>query len=580
MKDKRSLIIFIIAIIIVSVLRIWLVYDMPIAANVALGIDDALMISMTKSITEGNWIGEYGDAVISKGVTFPLVLAFCYATNIDYITMITILYILACLCLIIVLSKKIKNKFALFFIYVITLFTPIMYSYQVMQRVYRNSLIPSFSIMIVSGYIYLFLTRNDEKYYKRIIVSILTGIVLALFWYAREDSIWMIPFILFTSVSLLIGTVFKNKKITKDFFKNLLIILIPIALVFCYKNIISYQNYKHFGVYTVYNNESYNKAMKSLRKVKKYDYYDNIDFTTKKLQKVAEVATSLSQIHPRLIELIYGYSLIDSGPQDGEVVNGWFPWALKGTLSEYGYYNDAKNTNAFFDTLHYEIENALENGTLEKEDIKPDIVNDINKVFYQVLQTFKALYRYDDIYFNEVTGNYNNGFDKTYRDFAKFTNNKFIVYEEDENVSERYFENVDNYENEIETRVGIINQLISSYKNINIVIFSLGAVLYCIYSIITIIEIFKKKFYKLEMWVIISGILGAMLTLVFGIAYETAFNANVITAMYLSGVYPLMIIFAIIMIYQMLNIILEYIKIKKQKKLVDRVEIKEEKPDC
>lgn len=566
MKNKICIVIFIIAILLVSILKQVLVNDMPIAANVALGIDDALMISMTKSITENNWIGEYGDAVISKGVTFPLILAFCYFTNIDYISMITILYTLACLSLIAVLSRKIKNKFALFFIFTITLFTPVMYSYQVMQRVYRNALIPSFAIMIISGYLYLFFARNDEKYCKRIIISILTGIVLALFWYTREDSIWMIPFILFISFSILVAIIAKNKKITREFFKNLIIILIPIALVFCYKSIISYQNYKHFGVYTVYNNEAYNKAMKSLKKVKKYDYYDNIDFTTKKLQKVAEVATSLNQIYPRLNELIYGYSLIDSGLLDGEIVNGWFPWALKGTLSEYGYYKNAKNTNDFFNTLHFEIENALENGKLEKEDVKPDIGNNINKVFYQVLQIFKTLYKYDDIYFDEVTSNYEVDFDSTYKDFAKFTNNKFIVYENNENISGKYFENIDNYEEDIKTRVEVINNLMKIYKIINIIIFTTGIILYSIYSIITLIQLFKKKFHNLEMWVIISGILGAMLTLVFGIAYETAFNANVITAMYLSATYPLMLIFGIVMIIYSYMKAIEFIKNKKLEK--------------
>lgn len=188
MKNKICIIIFIIAIALVSILKQMLVNDMPIAANVALGIDDALMISMAKNITENNWIGEYGSEVLSKGVTFPLILSFGYYANIDYITMITTLYTLACLSLIAVLSKKIKSKIALFLIYLITLFTPIMYSYQVMQRVYRNALIPSFAIMIISGYLYLFFSRNDEKYCKRIIVSILTGIVLSLFWYTREDA--------------------------------------------------------------------------------------------------------------------------------------------------------------------------------------------------------------------------------------------------------------------------------------------------------------------------------------------------------------------------------------------------------
>lgn len=567
MKNKICIIVFIVAILVVSILKQVLVNDMPIAANVALGIDDALMISMTKSITENNWIGQYGDAVISKGVTFPLILAFCYFTKIDYITMMTILYTIACLCLIAVLSKKIKNKIALFLIYVITLFTPVMYSYQVMQRVYRNALIPSFAIMIISGYLYLFFSRNDEKISKRIIVSILTGIILALFWYTREDSIWMIPFIVFMSISAIIGVIAKDKKITKNLFKNLLLFVIPIALVFCYKSIISYQNYKHFGVYTVYNNEAYNKAMKSLKKVKKYDYYDNIDFTTTKLQRVAEVATSLSQIHPRLIELIYGYSLIDSGPLDGEVVNGWFPWALKGTLSEFGYYNDAKNTNDFFNTLHLEIENGLANGTLEKEDVKPDMVNNINKVFEAAKKTFEALYKYDDIFFKAQTDNYEIGFDSKYKDFAKFTNNKFIIYEDDEFISGRYFESVDNYENEIKSRVEIINNLMKYYKNINSVTLVTGIILYVIYSFVTLIQLFKKKFYNLEMWIAVSGILGAMLSLALGIAYETAFNANVITAMYLSATYPLMLIFGTVMVMISINKIIEIVKNKKVKKL-------------
>ena len=339
------------------------------------------------------------------------------------------------------------------------------------------------------------------------------------------------------------------------------------VLVVGYKNIICYQNYKHFGVYTVYNNEAYNKAMKSLKKVKKYDYYDNIDFTTTKLQRVAEVASFLSQIHPRLIELIYAYSLIDSSPLNGEVVNGWFPWALKGTLSEFGYYKDAKNTNDFFNTLHLEIENGLESGVLEKEDVKPDIGNKISKVFESATKTFEALYRYDDIYFRVETDNYEGGFDSKYKDFAKFTNNKFIVYEGEEYVSGRYFENVDNYENEIKSRVEIINDLMKKYKNINVVIFTAGIILYVIYSIITLVQLFKKKFYNLEMWTAISGVLGTMLSLALGIAYETAFNANVITAMYLSATYPLMLIFGMMMLIISIMKTIEFVKNKKVKKL-------------
>lgn len=168
MKDKKSVIIFIIAIIIISVLRILLVYDMPIVANVELGIDDMLMINIVENLVKGNWVGTYGSVTISKGLTFPLLLAFCYYIKLDYITMMTLLYVIACLALTYVISKKIKNKVFLLLFYTVTLFVPIMYTYQVMQRVYRNAIVPSLSIMIIAGYLYMFFTINDQGLKKKI----------------------------------------------------------------------------------------------------------------------------------------------------------------------------------------------------------------------------------------------------------------------------------------------------------------------------------------------------------------------------------------------------------------------------
>ena len=566
MNNKKSLVIFIVAILIVSVLRLMLVYDLPIVANVELGIDDMLMINITENLVNGNWVGSYNDVVISKGLTFPILLAFGYFIKLDYITMMTIFYIIACLILTYVIGKKIKNKAFLFVLYTTTLFVPIMYSYQVMQRVYRNAIVPSFSILIISGYIYMFFTRDENSFWKKFFASIGTGIFLALFWYTREDSIWMLPFIIFMTISTIVGVIAKNKKINKEFFKILLILVIPVCITFVYKNILSYQNYKHFGVYTVYNNEEYNKAMKSLRKVKKYHYYDNIDFTTEKLRRVAEV-TCLGGIHPRLSELVFGYSLIDSTPLDGEVANGWFPWAFKGALSEAGYYTNAKNINDFCHTLHIQIEDALNKGLLEEEDVKIDKREAAEKIWHEVTQVFKAIQTYYDIAFEARKLDYKEGYDKHYQNYAKYTGNKFLLVDPETKENVYHFDNMENYANGIITRVNTINNLINIYKTLSTVVFVAGIGIYVILSIVVIIQIFKKKFENLEMWVAISGILGAMLTLVAGIAYETAFNANVITAMYLSATYPLMIIFGIVMIGYSIHKILEYIKKMRQKKI-------------
>lgn len=561
MRKKIILIVFIIAILIVSILKQTLVYDLPIRANVGLGIDDMLMIYMTNSIANGKWIGGYNDVILSKGVSFPLMLVLCYYLHVDYITMMTLLYTFACLYLTYVLSKKIKNKIILFFIYTLTLFTPIMYSYQVMQRVYRNAIIPSLSIFIIAGYLHLFFTRNEGNLKRKIGTAIGTGFAVAIFWYTREDSIWILPYVLFMSGALITAIFVKNKKITKEFFITILILIIPFIMTFAYKNILSYINYKHFGVYTVYNNKQYNKAMDSLRKVKKYDYYENIDFTIAKLKKVSEV-TCLKNIYGRLEGLVYGYSLIDSSPLDGEVANGWFPWAFRGAMQEYGYYQNAEATNNFLYTLHVQIEEALENGTLEKEDVKLSIIERLKKILYETGNVFEFLYAYKDIEFLEDKVEYNQSEEYKYSLYEKYTKNKFLVYNSETNKYVHYSDIMEDYQEKITPKVKLVKQFMQIYKFISAILFTIGSLLYLILTIMTIIGLIKKKCEILEIWVMSSGILGAMLSLVFGIAYETAFNANVITAMYLSAVYPLMIIFGSVMIGYSIIKIIEYLKQK------------------
>lgn len=577
MKKKIFLAIFILAILCVTIAKHVFVSDLPIVANIALGVDDALMINITKHLSNGEWVGGYNDARLSKGLTFPLMLAACHSLNIDYITMMNTLYTLACLLIIWVISKKINNKFFLFVIYTVLLFTPIMYSYQVMQRIYRNAIIPSFAILIITGYIYLLLSRNNGKYFLRILASILTGVVLALFWYTREDSIWMIPYIAFMSLSLIVAVLVKNKKINLELFKNLILLIIPIVLVFGYRHILCVQNEKHFGVYTVYNNESYNKAIKSLKKVKKYDYYDNIDFTVEKLKRVAEVSC-LKQIYPTLEGLVYGYSLFDSSPEEGEVANGWFPWALKAALNQYGYYNSAENTNLFFNTFHADIEKALAEGKLEYEDVKPNLTMQLKKLYDATVLTVKGVMKYDDIYFNGKPIEYEDSQKEACLEFYEYTGNSLLLVDKESKQIVNLTNNEDGYNEKILNKTNIIENLINIYQKVNLVTFCLAIVLYVIYTIVVFIKLFKKDLSEFEMWAIISGILGAMVTLMMGIAYETAFNAYVITAMYLSAVYPFMLMFSIIMNGQFIKLIYEFIKLKKEIKhepVEKEIEVKE-----
>ena len=157
-----------------------------------------------------------------------------------------------------------------------------------MQRVYRSSIIPAFAMFIVSGYTNLIFLKDENSIKKKMPTIIGLSLVLPLFWYTREDSIWMVPYIVFMTGALIIFEFIKNKKDWKNIIKNILILFIPIIMIAVYANIQCIINYNKYGVYTVHNDEYYKKALSSMKKVKAYDDVERVDFTREKMNRVKD----------------------------------------------------------------------------------------------------------------------------------------------------------------------------------------------------------------------------------------------------------------------------------------------------
>ena len=555
MKIKKRVIIFIIVLIIISVAKQLLVTNLPIAANVALGADEGLMIRLTDSIVSGNWLGFYDSVILSKGVTFPLLLSLSYFIKLDYISMINILYTIASLSFIYVLSKKIKSKVLLTIIYTVLLFSPIMYCYQIMQRVYRSSIIPVFAVFIVAGYTNLLFMKDENGIKKKIPTIIGLSLVLPLFWYTREDSIWMVPYIAFMSLTLIIYDIVKYKKDFKNILKNIVLLFIPIIMIAVYGNIICILNYNHYGVYTVHNDEYYKKALDSMKKVKSYANVDRVSYPREKMNRLAEL-TVFAHVKNNFDMLADGYSKFDGNQQDNEVENGWFPWPFRDAVRITGYYKSPQDSNNFYNTLHVQIEELLENGTLEREDKKIglDTIIDIAKKAGEV---FEFIFTYENVESKIVEPtDFQPNSDITYKNFGKYTGNKYIYKLEDTEENKQALSEQRDYILSITTQDIIIKDLINFYINITKIIFYIAVVGYAYLFGKMIYDISKKNYETLQMWLVLSGILGAMLTLIFGIAYETVLNAPVVTAMYLAAAYPLMLIFSLVTIsYVIINII-------------------------
>lgn len=550
MKLNKKTLIFIIAIIICAILKQLLVCNLPICANVPLGADDGLMINQAESIIKGTWLGAYSETTFLKGPVFPLFLSLIYFLHIDYISAITILYTISCLTLLWVISKVIKNKKILFLIYVILLFNPIMFGKEIMQRVYRNSLIPSFAFFIFAGYINLFFERNTESFKKKIPTIIGLSIVLPLFWYTREDSMWIIPYIIFMCLSILISVIYKNKKVNKEVLKNLVMLFIPVMSIIVFTNIICIKNYTAYGVYTVRNDYYYNKAVKAIESVKANEKVEKVTNTREKMNRIAQI-TVLGTIMPEFDVLANGYSKIDGNQQDDEVENGWFKFAFTGAASSAGYYKSAQDTNNFYNTLAIQIEDAIEKGLLEKEETKTDYLKLISDVWSYAKECVTYIFKYTgiEVGLENTAREYRVAQNHGFQNFAKITRNKFIYSEKSDKVNEKDvvdFSKQEEYLDSVRYKADIINNIIVKiYKVLNNTLFVLGLIYYAYCTI----GIILKKRRLLENWVILSGFLGAIFTVIIGISYTTVKYFYAITTLYLVATYPLIIAFNVFSVY-------------------------------
>lgn len=92
-----------------GVLKEFLVYNLPIMA-VPKGIhDDWIMVHMADALRSGQWLGEYNDLTLTKGMFFPLYLAVLNFLHLSYLTTSALLYIVSCMLFVYALRPLLKK---------------------------------------------------------------------------------------------------------------------------------------------------------------------------------------------------------------------------------------------------------------------------------------------------------------------------------------------------------------------------------------------------------------------------------------------------------------------------------------
>jgi len=399
MDAGRSSLIAVAAVL--TLVKLWLVGGQTLQALGTYAYDDLLFLNLAKSIMSGNWLGPYSEATLVKGPFYSLWVAAVSSAGIPLQLAQHMLYIAACLTMVVALRPIVTGR-PLLFLYAILLFNPMSYTDDGATRVLRDGIYPALTMLLVASAVG-FLARIQEGTKQQFVWLILLGLVAAMFSLTREEGIWMAPFVI-----LVMGYAAIQMFLTRPLpWRRLLLLSVPLMIWFVAVNGVAAMNAIHYGIFRTVDVKApgFLAAYGALTRIKHSEFRPTIPVPEEVREKIYEVSPAFSELRP-ILEGEEGagwkgrgwshegrFSHWDWGDEGFDMHGGIFMWALRGAVALKDYYASAQAAEGYYRRLADEVNSACENGKLdcgpERATLMPVWQKAYNKpLFYTFLRAF------------------------------------------------------------------------------------------------------------------------------------------------------------------------------------------------
>ena len=346
--------------ILFSLAYLILVMHLPVNIKINEIYDDALFWDHAQQILAGNWLGNYNNLTLAKGVGFPLFLVINSVLGIPVTLFIALLYLFACVLLAKTLMALKINQYFVLIIFVIILFHPALF----LRNIIRDNIYPALSLIIVSGVIRLVFAPEKFDHTLRSVIPY--GIALGWFWLTREEGIWIVPGIIILLALRVIQLKKQNVSLKGVFYRSGFLSIIAIALV----SLVALVNYHKYGKFEAvdFKGSAYSSALKRLYSVDVGQELPYIPVSFAKRQAIYKISPSFNKlstffdVNPNRWKGL-GCKIYPWACED--YVGGWFDWALRDAVSSQGFYDSPVHADAFYNAITKEIDTACEQGLIK-----------------------------------------------------------------------------------------------------------------------------------------------------------------------------------------------------------------------
>lgn len=337
--------------------------------------DDKLFLSLADSLLHGQWLGDYNNLTLAKGSFYPIWIALNSLLGMPLLTSQQLLYAFSCLMFVLALRPLKLKPMILLLVYALLLFNPISYANGPSTRVIREGIYASETLLVVAGFMALFLRWNWEM--KSVVRwSMISGFSLAALWITREEGIWILPTVFFLTVVPAFW-IFKNR--LENRFKRLALLALPFGLLIISISLISALNFYHYGIFTPveYKQKDFLSAYGALTRVKHNSWQPDIPVPAETRMRIYKVSPAFAELKPYLegdIGKAWSSNSVFWRPateewvadqQNLEISGGWFMWALRDAAAAAGHYTSGEAAATYYRRLASEVNTAIAQGKLE-----------------------------------------------------------------------------------------------------------------------------------------------------------------------------------------------------------------------